>query len=276
MAGRTRRHHYVPKLHLAEFTIDGRRNGQIWEFDAEINSVRLRTPKTCGWAKNYYRVLSKGLDIETVEKTFSEVENRVAPILRDVFASSQLPTVETQEFHILLWHLALQYHRSPMWRNPPWADPAVDESTNHATHTLAETPNFYDHFLDLDWSLVVADPSLGPLVTSDSPVALIVEVSERPKHMQKIDGRYSEYVAVLSPTMAMVGSLGKKDRVVAADHATVERLRGVTISNAARYVYASTREIKFERPDGTLSTLDAWAAEGKPAALDLFRTEYRQ
>jgi hypothetical protein len=276
LAGRARKHHFVPKLHLAEFTIDGRRNGPIWEFDAALNSVRQKTPKSCGWAKNYYRILNSGLDIEAAEKRFADVESKVAPILREIFASSQPPTVESREFHILLWYLALQYNRGPTWRNPPWADPSVDESTHLAVHTLVETPNHYDHFLNLEWSLVVVDPRLGPLVTSDAPVALTVEVPEPPKHMQEIDGRYSEYVAVLSPTTAMIGGLGNVDRIVPADRAMVEHIRGVTISNASRYVYASSREIEYERLDGTLSNLEVWVNEGESAGLDLFLTEYKK
>jgi hypothetical protein len=93
--------------------------------------------------------------------------------------------------------------------------------------------------------------------------------------MQQIDGRFSEYVAVLSPTTAMIGGIGNKEKVVPADRSMVEHIRGVTISNAARYVYAPLREIEFARPDGTFSSLEVWVASGKPAELDLFLTEYK-
>ena len=122
---------------------------------------------------------------------------------------------------------------------------------------------------------MVVDPYARPLVTSDAPVALTVEVPEPPKHMQEIDGQFTEYVAVLSPSMAMIGGLGNVDRIVAADRAMVEHIRGATTPMLRGMC---------TRPPGRSSSsvqdeprrLGGLGCRGKPCqSLDLFLTEYK-
>ncbi len=283
MSPQGKKHHFVPRFHLAGFTADGRPGGRIWEFDSRLKRVRCVTAKTCGFERDFYRISDSALDREAAEQRFALVETATAPILRQIAIARRLPDYDSRHYGILMAYVSLQYFRSPAWRKTaPLDGPfglaqlALDESTRHAMETLGSMPMGQELFYRMNWTLIINDQPELPFVTSDSPVAVVLSDPLDPRKIPEVATARREMFAVLSPTLAMRGTFTPMAARTAATVAFVENIRGVIIANAFRYVYSPQRQIAFRDTNGQRRTLDDWVIDPPPMSTTRVMFETRE
>lgn len=109
-----RAHHFTPQCWLAGFTDTGRKDGRLFVTDLKRQKQWPTTPLNAGHRRDFYRVTNLQLDPVWFERTFSDIENIVAPVLRDLYDRPQEPGVE--EMDALMYFAAIQYIRAPSFR----------------------------------------------------------------------------------------------------------------------------------------------------------------
>ena len=113
MKAMPRKHHYVPQFYLRGFTVDGKRDGQLWILDKKAGRQWESTVKKSARQTDLYRVeLKDGGDPASLEKILSVIEGMVAPILQQTIETQTLP--EGQPFELLLNMVALMALRVPL------------------------------------------------------------------------------------------------------------------------------------------------------------------
>lgn len=115
MANEPRKHHYVPKFHLAGFTMSGTEDGQLFVTDKLRRNKWDSTPKKTARETDFYRVDLANMDPVGIEKAFSDVEGKCATVVRDVIADKRLPTGD--DFGTLLNFVAISATRIPIIRS---------------------------------------------------------------------------------------------------------------------------------------------------------------
>lgn len=111
MGNQPKNHHYVPAFHLSLFTMNGTKDDTLWALDKHRRRQWQSTPKTTARENNYNTVVELNDDPMAVETGLSQVEDKCAPVVRDVVANRRLPTGE--EFQILINFVALAVVRVP-------------------------------------------------------------------------------------------------------------------------------------------------------------------
>jgi hypothetical protein len=114
MAGdNPRAHHFVPQFWLAGFTENGERDGKLWVTDLERNKQWESSPANTGHRRDFYRI-EHDLDPTVIEKAFSKIESQFAPLFRMLVHERRGPFAS--ELKPLLWFVALQFGRTPVFR----------------------------------------------------------------------------------------------------------------------------------------------------------------
>ena len=109
-----RAHHFTPQCWLGGFTDTGRKDGRLTVTDLKRQKQWTTTPPNAGHRRDFYRVADPKLDPVWFERTFSEVETIIGPVLRDLYEKPQEPGVEAMD--ALMYFAALQYIRVPAFR----------------------------------------------------------------------------------------------------------------------------------------------------------------
>src|ERR1700733_14866625 len=109
-----RAHHFVPRCWLAGFTDTGQNDGRLWVTDLKKRRQWPSNPQNTGHRRHFYRVTGTQLDPIAFEKTFSKIEDAVAPILRKLYEKPRTPM--GNELESLLFFMAFQYVRVPAFR----------------------------------------------------------------------------------------------------------------------------------------------------------------
>jgi hypothetical protein len=109
-----RKHHFVPKCWLAGFTETGDKNGKLWVTDMARKRQWESSPAKTGYIRDFYRLPSPQADPVVVEKTLSQIESDVAPILKSIDREQREPNED--ELESLLWFMAIQWGRVPSFR----------------------------------------------------------------------------------------------------------------------------------------------------------------
>jgi hypothetical protein len=86
-----RRHHFVPRFLLANFTETGDAEGFLHIHDLERGQHRVQRPKEVAHERDFYRVEIVGKDPAGFEKAMGLLEDRAAPIIRSMQETWQLP-----------------------------------------------------------------------------------------------------------------------------------------------------------------------------------------
>lgn len=108
-----RRHHTVPRFHLAGFASD---RGQLTQIDAATGRRSIVSVNDATVIKDFYAAtLPDGTTTDIWERRFAEIEAEVAPVLRRVLNSEQW-SVDDDERMILATWIALQFVRGPGYR----------------------------------------------------------------------------------------------------------------------------------------------------------------
>ena len=120
-----RRHHYVPRCWLANFTDTGEKEGKLWVTDLSRHKQWESTPDKAGHIRDFYRLSDPVPDPVVVEKFFSILEDQVGPLLKSIDAERRRP--DTDELDGLLQFMAYQWVRVPRFR--PFALQILEQIT---------------------------------------------------------------------------------------------------------------------------------------------------
>ena len=96
----------MPKCWLGGFTESGTNDGRLWVTDLSRQKQWATTPENAGHIRDFYRLSEPTPDPVVVEKFFSELESRVAPILKSVDRERRPPNDD--ELDALLHFMAYQ------------------------------------------------------------------------------------------------------------------------------------------------------------------------
>lgn len=113
-ASEPRAHHFVPQCWLAGFTDTGKKDGRLSVTDLKRRKQWLSSPPNVGHRRDFYRVSDPKLDPVAFEKTFSQIEDVIAPIFKSLYEEPRCPTDE--EMDGLLYFAAIQHIRVPAFR----------------------------------------------------------------------------------------------------------------------------------------------------------------
>ena len=142
-----RRHHYVPAFYLAQFTIEGSRNGRLFVFDQHRLNSWLSTPDGTAHQRDFYAI-DIGSDVHpaTFEaKVLSELDGKSSSIVHKLLSDKEAPTGE--DLNVLLNFVAVSMARIPRTRQ------LVDQVASHEAYeevkALISTEEDWQHFLSL-------------------------------------------------------------------------------------------------------------------------------
>jgi Protein of unknown function (DUF4238) len=106
------KHHFVPQFYLKGFTDD---DGALWAYVKGVNAPRKTTPRMECHRDNYYTVTYNGMSDDSVEKLFSVIESKAAPIVKSLLD----PAFVLNKVHVekLFTFVALMFVRVPAYRD---------------------------------------------------------------------------------------------------------------------------------------------------------------
>ena len=109
-----RAHHYVPQCWLSGFTSTRELDGRLWVTDFKRTKQWPSSPPNVGHSRDFYRISEPNLDPVTVEKFYSKIEDRIAPLLKDLDREKRTPT--KNEMESICIFMAFQWSRVPAFR----------------------------------------------------------------------------------------------------------------------------------------------------------------
>ena len=110
---RSKKHHWVPQLHLRRFASDGE---QIATVDLSTQRRFMQSVRDAAAANKYNEVtLTDGSTSDRVERFLGEMEGDAARVIRDVIDQERFPP-EGDDRLVLAFYLAFQYLRTPATR----------------------------------------------------------------------------------------------------------------------------------------------------------------
>src|ERR1700690_533222 len=87
-----RRHHYVPRCWLAGFTDTGEKEGRLFVTDLKRQNQWGAVPGTAGFIRDFYRLEGEHVDDPVLaEKSLSQIEDAIAPLLRSMDRDKRAP-----------------------------------------------------------------------------------------------------------------------------------------------------------------------------------------
>lgn len=135
------RQHYIPKFYLAGFASQGSKRSKIWVLDKVERRQWTTIPSKAAHRRNYYRISGQGAtDPDAFERAFGVIESRVAPVLREIVLSNDLPA-SGEEVEILLNFVALMAVRVPGSRDA--TNRLFDVLSKRFLHGLFSSPETY-------------------------------------------------------------------------------------------------------------------------------------
>ncbi|MCK5114603.1 MAG: DUF4238 domain-containing protein [Phycisphaerae bacterium] len=89
-----RKHHYVSQFYLRGFTSDNNKKNGLYVLDLESGNQWKSTSKDVACERDFYMLDFDGDDAIALEKWFSDVENRAAPVISQIIESGIIPDNE--------------------------------------------------------------------------------------------------------------------------------------------------------------------------------------
>lgn len=136
------KHHYVPKFHLFLFTDDQCTEKKIWVFDLKSGNQWHAAPASVGYEKKLYNVELPDTAPDVVEDVFSEVEDSVAPIIKEIINRQKIPN-DFNEYSWLVNYIALLSQRTPARMNQS-VQPLLDV-TKQISKMILSSPEIYEN-----------------------------------------------------------------------------------------------------------------------------------
>jgi len=185
-----KKHHYVPRFYLKNFASDGR-SVSLYNFR------QARLVREANLKNQCFRDYMYGKDGQQ-EHQLSQLEGGLAPLLRWILESEQLPEPFSPDHEALCILALLQYARTAysadalddladgFWRHILAKDPRVTAdmlekvriaNTDPANLAVSIMLRNYHLIMDMKFRLLVAHPA-GEFVTSDNPVVFYNQLLE--------------------------------------------------------------------------------------------------
>jgi hypothetical protein len=95
-----RQHHRLPTFYLAGFTPSGDADDRLFVWDFVKHKVWRARPSKVAKQRDFYRVEVTGVDPNYVERLHQSFESRIAPILKNIRDTHQLPVGSELEYLI--------------------------------------------------------------------------------------------------------------------------------------------------------------------------------
>lgn len=276
---RPRRHHVVSRLHLANFTLTGQKDGRLWVFDQTQNRQWPSTPENSAHRRDFYRIhagaAGDGLE---VERGFGEFESDVAVVVREILATRTLPG-PSRNYDLLMTFLALSVNRVPKVRDSisgfvdevrqkeafarRWLQESGGATAQGGTDELNQTwlvdnilqsvETLVPYLHARKWSLWVAENDTPDLICSDNPVAIIWTASNTGPWPPGFGQRNTQVSCPLSRHVLLVGSFEGQP-----DHAPLDALAVATANSCAgrnaNQLYSSAEDFVWLMQDGRIGT----------------------
>lgn len=140
-----RKHHYVPRFYLANFSTVERKKQRIWVYE-KGREPRKSTPGLEGCRKDFYAFEENGQKNTEVETWFSNLEGAVAPLIADLVRTKREPT--PKERLRLSVFMGTLYTRTPIGRqlDERLFAPAVTTRIKNAANDPEEFYKLYAEF----------------------------------------------------------------------------------------------------------------------------------
>jgi len=131
-----RGHHFVPACWLAGFTASGERDDRIWVTDFSRQKQWKSEPGKAGRIRDFYRIDHPNLDPVIVEKSLSQIEDPIAPLLKALDSERREPN--SDELDALIHFIAIQFVRIPPFR--PFALSVLESVNREELAAALRTP----------------------------------------------------------------------------------------------------------------------------------------
>lgn len=139
------RQHYIPKFYLTNFASKEGKRSKLWVLDKDQRRQWTTTPTKAAHRRNYYRISEQTADDPNViEHAMGNIESQVAPVLRKIVASNDLPA--SREAHdIFINFVALMVVRVPGTRNA--TNGLVERFSKQIMQGVVSSPEKYETLL---------------------------------------------------------------------------------------------------------------------------------
>ncbi len=133
-------HHYVSAFHLAEFTVDRRRNAKIHVLDLQRRQQWLAPVGRAGGERDYNATHGvPNLAPEAIEQLLARYEDAAAPVLRAVNDTRRLPSGDS--LWALLDYVALLTVNNPARRSA--MNDSQDRALYYMAHAMIASPETF-------------------------------------------------------------------------------------------------------------------------------------
>ncbi|HEX7378594.1 MAG TPA: DUF4238 domain-containing protein [Pirellulales bacterium] len=273
-----KKHHYVPKLLLKSFTLDGGDDDRLWAFDQRRRSQWRSTPRKSACEANFNTIdRGPGIDPTQVEKDFGAFESDAASALRNILTAKRLPAADSRDFDLLINFVALLVSRVPAIREKitqfvdevrakedfarEWlrqSGNAVAEAPAEAIdrtwlvgNTIFSVQTLVPHLAQRKWSLWFVENDGPDLICSDNPVALTWTVAHTGPYPPGFGVPNTLVSCPLTRRTLLVGSYEGQRDAAPLDERAVATANSLTASNANQ-LYSAAEDFVWLMSDGRI------------------------
>lgn len=140
----TRAQHYIPRLILKNFTTSGSAEEHLWVTAPAERKQWKSLLGEAGHRCDFYRISHEGLDANFVEGFLANLENEIAPMVREMIGSTWLPRAKGER-ELLLQFLALWFARVPSQRE--MLERSFEAVTKESVRLLVTSRERWDQFV---------------------------------------------------------------------------------------------------------------------------------
>lgn len=263
--GRSDRSHFVAQFHLAGFTPSGKKKDSLFVHDTIKYESRQQGVPVTAVSVGLYEVENANIPSDQLEKLFGHyVEGPIAPIILRVCRTKELPESK-DEFVSLIGYLSFAFNRTPtimrsgddvMTQVKDWLDrmgrgirKSIERNqgklelaqNDYVLQLLQFSLQFVPVMLQRKWHVVPVDPSIGHLVCTDNPVAVVGG---------GIGMRGTQIVCALDKSTAIAGSFEGKPRYVINDVVHLAAFNSILLSRIDRFAYSTFADFVYLEEDG--------------------------
>jgi hypothetical protein len=109
--GPSRKHHFVPRWLLANFTEDYTQQSSLFYLDLISKQIRPCTPASIAYENDLYSIENPNLRSDALEKQFAIIDGEVSNIVRDIISEHDLLT--DAKIDTLIWFVGFMIARNP-------------------------------------------------------------------------------------------------------------------------------------------------------------------
>lgn len=276
-----RKHHYVPKLLLKNFTLGGRADDRIWVFDQGARRQWPSTPGKSACEANFNTTnADRNAHPMVVEEGFGRFESDFAAVLRNIIASKTLPA-DSRGFDLLVNFIALSISRVPAIRDKisgffdevrakeefarerlrrsgkmVLETPAEEiDQTWMVENTILSISTLVPHLAQRKWSLWFAEDDAPDLICSDNPVALNWTARGAGPWPPGFGLRNTLVSFPLTRRILLVGTYEGQQDAVPLNERAIATANACTAQNANQ-LYSAAEDFVWLMDDGRIGSKD--------------------